>query len=88
MESAIGTHFLTYREEGIEIFYYREGADEVDYILTYKGQFIALEIKTGKPQTKGLSKFISKFGPHRSYLISPEGITWQELLKLNPAELF
>ncbi|OYU96865.1 MAG: AAA family ATPase [Bacteroidetes bacterium B1(2017)] len=88
VESAVGTHLLTYRAEGIEIFYYREGADEVDYILTYKGKFIALEIKTAKQQTKGLSKFISKFSPHRNYLISPEGITWQELIKLNPAELF
>ena len=30
----------------------------------------------------------SKFAPHKSYLISPEGLTWQELLKLHPAELF
>jgi len=88
VESAVGTHFLTYREEGIELFYYREGADEVDYILNYKGQFIAIEIKTSKPQTKGLNKFISKFAPHKTYIISPEGITWQELIKLNPKELF
>ncbi len=88
VESAVGCHFLTYREEGIEICYYREGADEVDYILTYKGQFIAIEIKTSKPQTKGLNKFISKFAPQKTYLISPEGISWQELIKLNPAELF
>jgi hypothetical protein len=88
VESAIGTHFLTYREEGIEMLYYREGADEVDYVLTFKEKFIALEIKTSRKASAGLNKFSSKFAPHRSYLISPEGLTWQELLKLHPAELF
>lgn len=88
VESAVGTHFLSYRDEGIDIFYYREANDEVDYVLTYKGKTIALEIKTSKQISKGLRKFAAKFSPHKSYLISPDGITWQQLIQLHPKDLF
>jgi predicted AAA+ superfamily ATPase len=88
VESAIGCHFLAFRDEGIEIAYYREGDVEVDYILSYKGKYIAIEIKTTRQEAKGLSLFLSKFSPHRSYVISPDGISWQELLTIHPKQLF
>jgi penicillin-binding protein-related factor A (putative recombinase) len=88
VESAVGTHFLTYQEEGFEIQYYNEGNNEVDYIILYKGKTIALEIKTSKQPAKGLQKFEAKFAPHRSYLISPQGLSWQQLIRLHPSELF
>jgi len=88
VESAVGTHFLTYQEEGFEIQYYNEGNNEVDYIILYKGKTIALEIKTSKQPAKGLQKFEAKFAPHRSYLISPQGLSWQQLIRLHPSDLF
>lgn len=88
VESAVGAHFLSFQEEGFNIQYYKEGNYEVDYILQYKGKTIALEIKTSQQPAEGLAIFQSKFNPLRSYLISPQGLTWQELLKLHPADLF
>lgn len=88
VESSVGAHLLTYQEEGFNIQYYKEGNDEVDYILQYQGKTIALEIKTSNQAGKGLDKFQAKFSPHRSYLISPQGLTWQQLIKLHPKDLF
>ena len=88
VESAVGAHLLTYQEEGLNIHYYKEGNDEVDYILQYQGKTIALEIKTSNQAAKGLDKFQAKFSPHRSYLISPQGLTWQQLIQLHPKDLF
>jgi len=88
VESAVGAHLLTYQEEGFDLQYYKEGNDEVDYILRYQGKTIALEIKTSNQAAKGLDKFQAKFSPHRSYLISPHGLTWQQLIQLHPKDLF
>lgn len=88
VESSVGAHLLTYQEEGFNIQYYKEGNDEVDYILQYQGKTIALEIKTSNQAAKGLDKFQAKFSPHRSYLISPQGLTWQQLIQLHPKDLF
>ncbi|MCA0428762.1 MAG: AAA family ATPase [Bacteroidetes bacterium] len=88
VESAVGTHFLSYKDDGFELTYYREGDDEVDYVLSHKGQFIAIEVKTGSQEGRGLSLFAKKFNPHRSYLISPNGLRWQDIIKLHPKELF
>lgn len=88
VESSVGSHLLTYRDEGYGLYYYREGSLEVDYIITYNGKSVALEIKTSNLPAKGLQQFVSKYKPHRFYQISPQGISWQKLLELHPGELF
>jgi len=32
--------------------------------------------------------FKKQFNPNKTFLIGTHGITWQDLLKMNPAELF
>jgi predicted AAA+ superfamily ATPase len=83
-ESAIGAHFLNkIRGTRIELFYWRERNEEVDFILR-KGTFItAIEVKTlyKKETFSGMKTFSEKFKPKRMLIIGNQGITLEEFFK-------
>lgn len=90
VESSIGAHLVNHSiTEGFSLHYWRDGNNEVDFVLQRKGKLIALEIKTGsKATTTGMGAFKKQFNPHKILLIGNSGLPWQELLQLNPVELF
>lgn len=90
IESVIGAHLLNYSiSEGYSLYYWREGQDEVDFVITYKKKIMAIEVKAGKARyTKGMSKFVRLFSPDKVLLVGSEGIRWEEFLKINPIQLF
>ncbi len=90
VESAVGAHLINYSiREDYSIFYWRERDNEVDFILEKKGRIVALEVKsTLSKNKKGMNVFNRKFHPHKSYLIDKNGISWNEVLEINPVELF
>ncbi len=47
VESAVGAHLInqSFKEKKLSIYYWREGNDEVDYVVEYRKRVIALEIK-------------------------------------------
>lgn len=88
VESAIGMHLLTYQHEGFQLYYWREGDQEVDFIVRHHNKIVALEVKTGNEKRSGMNQFIKNFHPHNSYLIGDGGIPWQQFLQMHPKELF
>ena len=60
-ESVVGAHLA--RIPNSELFYWKEGSDEVDYVLKTPRELLAIEIKSGKevPVTKGLIKFSKRY---------------------------
>jgi predicted AAA+ superfamily ATPase len=90
VESSVGSHLMnTSVSEKFNVYYWREGANEVDFIIESSGDVIALEVKSGyKSNAKGMSVFAEKFKPEKSLIIGNNGIPIEEFLKLNPAELF
>ncbi|WP_372932292.1 ATP-binding protein, partial [Mariniphaga sediminis] len=90
VEVAIGAHLLNaVREENLTLNYWREANFEVDFILQQKDKVIGIEVKSGSSKfTKGMQKFSSAFKPYKMYLVSNEGLSWKELLKINPVDLF
>ena len=90
VESSIGAHLLNHSITGdFTLHYWREGNDEVDFILERKGKLIAIEVKTGQESsTKGISVFQKKYNPDKVLLIGDSGFPWQEFLMINPATLF
>lgn len=91
VESVIGAHLLnSTRGTQIEVFYWREGAREVDFVLRYKDQVIAIEVKSSKGSfdRSGMNLFESKFKPYRSLLIGEQGIPIEEFLLTPLPELF
>jgi len=90
VESSIGAHLVNHSiTGGFSLHYWRDGNNEVDFVLQRKGKLIALEIKTGsKGSTGGMGAFKKQFNPHKILLIGNSGLPWQELLQINPVELF
>ena len=90
VESAIGAHLANAAiAGGYEVFYWREGNDEVDFILRKNKKIIAIEVKTnGREKISGMTKFVSQFRPHKALLVGESGIKWQDFLMLDPGELF
>jgi predicted AAA+ superfamily ATPase len=56
-----------------DLYYWRDGDYEVDYVLETKSALIAIEVKSGKKKSsKSLSEFIKKFPKTKIVFISKE----------------
>jgi predicted AAA+ superfamily ATPase len=90
VESAVGAHLLNASAGGkYNLHYWREQNQEVDFVLEKNGKCLALEVKSGEEKNlTGLSAFIKKFKPEKQILISPQGLSWQEFLRIPPEQLF
>lgn len=89
-ESAIGAFLVSQsRILDYDVYYWRDGVDEVDYILVQQRKVVAIEVKTGKRKTNsGLSKFKAAFKPHRAFVVGSEGLGIEEFLLLDLEQLF
>lgn len=77
------------KNKELQLYYWRESNQEVDFVLEYKSQVIALEVTTSKKGVlSGLNAFARDFKPHKSFLIGQDGIPWQEFLQTNAIDLF
>ena len=90
VESSIGTHLINHSiSERYNLHYWREGNDEVDYIVEKGDKVIGLEVKSGKRgENKAMGIFAGKFQPEKVLLVGTGGIPYNEFLKINPRELF
>lgn len=90
VESSIGAHLLNYSvSERYKVFYWREGNDEIDFVLKRGDSLVALEVKSGvKASNKGMKIFNDNFHPNKMLIVGTSGIPYEEFLKINPKELF
>lgn len=82
VESAIGSYLLNQAEElGYHVYYWRERNNEVDFILEYNRNSIAIEVKSGRRTTNvGLSVFREKYHPLSSFVVGSGGIPIEDFL--------
>ncbi|MDZ7292522.1 MAG: ATP-binding protein [candidate division KSB1 bacterium] len=83
VEAAVGAHLInTTMGTGIEVYYWRERDQEVDYVLHQANKLLAIEVKSGlfKGKHSGLSAFKQKFPKARTMLAGQEGIPLEEFL--------
>ncbi|UZD22180.1 ATP-binding protein [Algoriphagus halophytocola] len=91
VESAVGAHLVNqaFKERELHIYYWREGNDEVDFVIEYKKRIIALEVKTSKVGgLAGLNSFATTYHPEKSLVIGTDGIPWEEFLQMDVLELY
>lgn len=90
VESSIGSHLLNASlTENFELNYWRDGNDEMDFVLKKGNTMVALEVKSGAAQKlSGARAFKKKFPKAKFILIENSGLTWKEFLKINPKDLF
>jgi len=88
VESSVGAHLLnTSFGSDIELTYWRERSQEVDFILRRGKTITAIEVKSGRrPEAlPGMEAFAKQFKPKRKLLVGGQGIPLDEFL-LKPAE--
>ncbi|MCF7806098.1 MAG: ATP-binding protein [Simkaniaceae bacterium] len=83
VESAVGAYLLNQiRGTQIELFYWREKNQEVDFILKKGKKIIALEVKSSlkKEALSGMNTFIGMYEPFKALVIGNHGIPIQDFL--------
>ena len=88
VESAVGAHLQnSIANRDIELSYWRERNDEVDYVLRRGKSLAAIEVKSGvrKQTLPGIAAFDRQFKPSRKLLVGGQGIGLEEFLS-RPAE--
>ncbi len=83
VESCVGAHlFNTSLGASIELTYWRERNEEVDFVLRQGKAAVAIEVKSGRrPELlPGMDAFAKRFKPKRQLLVGAQGIGLEEFL--------
>lgn len=91
VESAIGAHLInTTVGSLIETFYWREGNEEVDFVLRKGNDILPIEVKSTARRTHlpGIAGFAKRFGSKRALLVGSQGLSVEKFLLMNPDDLF
>lgn len=90
VESAVGAHLYNRSIPDGKLYYWRDGHDEVDFILVKGKRIIAIEVKTGTGKTprRGLDIFSHRFKPVNKILVSDQGVPLDTFLLTDPKEWF
>lgn len=90
VESAVGAYLVNHADqEGLKVYYWRDKADEVDFVIERLGEVVAIEVKSGlDAHNKGLSTFRERFHPSKSLIVGTDGIPLEEFLQISLRLLF
>ena len=82
VESAVGAHLLSTADSNMRVYYWREGVDEVDFVLQRGPRIVAIEVKSSRNprRSRGMETFVQRFKPARKVLVGDEGIPLNEFL--------
>jgi len=83
VESAVGAHLANAAASGTcELTYWREGGEEVDFVLRTGRTVTAIEVKSGRAPDAypGLAAFTERFKLKRTLIIGGDGIALEEFL--------
>ncbi len=83
VESCVGAHLLnTTFSSDIEVTYWRERNQEVDFILRQGKTATAIEVKSGRRSESlpGMEAFAKQFKPKRKLLVGGQGMALEEFL--------
>ena len=89
-ESAVGAHLVNgAMTNNYEVYYWRDGNMEVDFILKKNTTLVAIEVKSNSDTTnKGLATFREMYKPHRMFVVGKGGMDGEFFLGISPARLF
>lgn len=83
-ESAVGAHLLHAAARGeCEVFYWRDGPREVDFVLRKARRVVAIEVKSGKRREgkPALAAFAERHKVHKKLLVGGDGIPIADFLR-------
>lgn len=89
VESAVGAYLMRRGcREHFDVFWWRDGKDEVDFVLQSGQTLCAVEVKSGRIKSPtGLDEFHKRFKPAKSIVIGSSACTLEDFL-LGNVEIF
>lgn len=80
VENAVGAALLSSAESGgFGVYYWREGHDEVDWVVEHDRMVVALEVKSGRARrSRGLEAFRRRHPECRALVIGTAGVPLEE----------
>lgn len=89
VESTAGAHLVNTAGMNVEVFYWRDGNREVDFVLRQGRRVTAIEVMSGrrKPSLPGLDAFGKNFTTRRKLLVGAQGVPLEVFLE-HPAEFW
>ena len=86
-ESAVGAHLFNTASTVTHLHYWRDGAEEVDFVLQRGPRLAAIEVKSGsrRADRRGMDAFRARFRPGRTLLVGEDGVPLNEFLSV-PAD--
>lgn len=89
-ESAIGAFIVSEAfVHRFEVYYWRDGNDEVDFIVKKNNKVVAIEVKSNsESHTSGLERFRSMYKPAASFVVGGNGVKPETFLGMDLSILF
>jgi len=81
----VGSHLINgVAHSPIAVYYWRERNREVDFVLAFGDQLVAIEVKSGlgKQSSPGMEAFCRTFNVARRLLVGGQGVDLEEFLSL------
>ncbi|MCG2789187.1 MAG: AAA family ATPase [Actinomycetia bacterium] len=91
VESAIGAYLVNAcKAIGINVYYWRQGDKEIDFLLEKGDQLVAIEVKSGHRMKgmPGLRLFTDLFKNVKPLLVGGTGLPIEDFLQTDPNDLF
>ncbi len=87
VESAVGAHLINTADGDTKVHYWRDGDDEVDFVIERRGRLAAIEVKSrpDTPHHRGLDEFRRRHPRARTLLVGGDEMPLGEFLR-RPAE--
>lgn len=82
VETCVGAHLMNSAQGECDVHYWREGGNEVDFVLSTNSKLLGIEVKSGKTGTthKGLHAFQETHTESKILLVGDAGLPVYELL--------
>ncbi len=84
VETAVGAHLVNKGVlEGVEVYYWREGNNEVDFVLRKGNSVSAIEVKSGqkRPGAQGLTAFKKHYPRAKAFVVGISGMKLEEFFE-------
>ncbi len=90
VENAVGAHLMCgLPSTEFAVTYWRDGSDEVDFVVTHGKAIWAIEVKSGRPgKLAGMAAFQRRYPKARAWLIGGGGVSLEELFAHPATEWF
>ena len=85
VEVTVGAHLVNRgAEEGLEVFYWREGNEEVDFVVRRGARVTAIEVKSGKSRMAqpGLAAFAKRYARAKTLTVGSPEFSLRQFLEM------